>query len=90
MSQQQNVNHLRDILIYLREGGQRLDTEIGTATGIALADVRAALETLSSQGDVVMCHTTRFAEGRKIEGLLCRATGLERKTPASKMQKVKP
>lgn len=89
MNQQPNVSHLMDILIYLREGSQRLDAEIVAATGISLDDVRAALAIRSRRGDSV-CYTTRFTDGTKIEGMLCRANGLERKTAVSRRKNVKP
>lgn len=90
MNQQPNVSHLMDILIYLREGSQRLDAEVVAATGISLDDVRAALAILSRRGDISVCHTTRFTDGTKIEGMLCRANGLERKTAVSSRKNVKP
>jgi transcription initiation factor IIE alpha subunit len=90
MNQQPNVSHLMDILIYLREGSQRLDAEIVAATGISLDDVRAALAILSRRGDISVCHTTRFTGGMKTEGMLCRANGLERTTAVSRRKNVKP
>jgi transcription initiation factor IIE alpha subunit len=67
--------NLKEIFNYLKQKGERLDTEIAAATGIPLADVRIHLSELSKIGDVIMCHTTRYIEGKKIEGMLCRVAG---------------
>ena len=51
MNQQPSVSHLRDILIYLREGSQRLDTEIGRGDRyLACTTCALALAILSAQG----------------------------------------
>ena len=67
--------NLKEIFNYLKQKGERLDTEIAAATGIPLADVRIHLSELSKIGDVIMCHTTRYIDGKKIEGMLCRVAG---------------
>jgi hypothetical protein len=67
--------NLKEIFNYLKQKGERLDTEIAAATGIPLADVRVHLSELSRIGDVIMCHTTRYIDGKKIEGMLCRVAG---------------
>ncbi len=66
---------MKEIFNYLKQKGERLDTEIAAATGIPLADVRVHLSELSRIGDVIMCHTTRYIDGKKIEGMLCRVAG---------------
>lgn len=65
----------KKILKYLKEQGEQLDSEIAAATRIPLADVRLYLEELSKKGDIIMCHSTRFLNGKKIEGMLCRVAG---------------
>jgi len=66
---------MQEIFNYLKQKGERLDTEIAEAVGITLADVRLQLTELSNKGDVIMCHTTRFVDGKKCEGMLCRVAG---------------
>jgi DNA-binding IclR family transcriptional regulator len=66
---------LEEILKYLKTRGEQLDSEIATATGIPLDSVRRHVSALSSRGEVMTCQSTRFSEGKKIEGLLCRIAG---------------
>ncbi len=66
---------MQEILKYLRAHGQRLDSEIAAGTGIPLAKVRRALCDLSSRGEISKCSVTRFSDGEKVEGLLCRIAG---------------
>jgi len=37
--------------------------------------VRLYLSELSKRGDIIACHTTRFTNGKKVEGMLCRVAG---------------
>ncbi len=60
---------------YLKDRGEQLDSEIAAATRIPLEDVRRHLSELSKRGDIIACHTTRFINGKKIEGMLCRVAG---------------
>ncbi len=66
---------MQEILKYLKDRGERLDSEIATATGIPLEAVRRYVSELSARGEVMTCLSTRFNEGKKIEGLLCRIAG---------------
>ena len=65
---------------YLKSRGEQLDAEIAAATRIPLADVRLYLSELSKRGDVIVCHSIRYIEGKKSEGMLCRVSGF---TPAA-------
>ncbi len=67
--------HDTPILQYLRKHGQRLDSEIATATGIPLHTIRTSLHDLSARGEVSKCSVTRFANGKPLEGILCRIAG---------------
>ena len=78
---------MQQILNYLRTRGERLDAEIATDTGISLEYVRSSVAALSAQGEVIVCQSTRFKDGRKIEGLLCRIAGYI--PPASPGRKAK-
>ncbi len=66
---------MNQILQYLKTHGERLDTEIAGATGLSVANVRIHLEKLAAAGAVMVCHTTRFDKGKKIEGTSCRLAG---------------
>ena len=67
--------HAKPILQYLQQHGQRLDSEIATATGIPLPAVRSSLSDLSARGEISRCSVTRFREGKPVEGMLCRIAG---------------
>ena len=59
----------------LKKHGQRLDTEIAKETGASLATVRERLLALSATGSIITCKLTRFENGKRIEGWLCRVSG---------------
>jgi hypothetical protein len=67
--------HATPILQYLKMHGQRLDSEIATATGIPLPTVRISLSDLSARGEVSRCSVTRFVDGKPVEGFVCRIAG---------------
>lgn len=66
---------MQEILKYLKDRGEQLDSEIATATGISLENVRRHVAALSARGEVMLCQSTRFNNGKKVEGLLCRIAG---------------
>jgi hypothetical protein len=66
---------LEKILQYLKEHGERLDSEIAAEVGIPLETVCLHLAELAGKGEVIMCRTTRFIDGKTIEGMLCRISG---------------
>ncbi|HCI53318.1 MAG TPA: transcriptional regulator [Gallionella sp.] len=63
------------ILLHLKKHGEKLDTEIADAIGIPLATAQIHLAELTAKGKVMSCHVTRFIEGKKIEGVVCRLAG---------------
>lgn len=63
------------ILQYLKKHGEKLDSDIAIARHIPLTRVRAFVTELTATGEVIVCHTTRYVEGRKVEGILCRISG---------------
>jgi predicted ArsR family transcriptional regulator len=79
---------LNDILHCLKKYGERLDSEIAEEMGIPLATVRERLAGLAATGAVVTCNLTRFADGQRIEGWLCRVSGYI--PPAAPGRKPKP
>ena len=66
---------MKEILQYLKAHGERLDTDIAEATGISLAKVRVHLSELAAKGEIMVCHSTKFEKGKKIEGISCRLAG---------------
>ena len=78
---------MNEILQYLKMHGERLDTDIAKATGISLATVRLQLAELAAKCEVVVCHSIRFVQGKKVEGTIYRIAGYS--PPASPGRKSK-
>lgn len=76
-----------DTLKYLKKHGQRLDLEIAKDRGIPIDLARQQLTQLAERREVVMCKVTRFAEGTRIDGWLCRISGYS--PPAAPGRKAK-
>jgi hypothetical protein len=66
---------LQEILKYLKDRGEQLDSEIATAMGMPLESVRRHVSALSARGEVMTCQSIRFNDGKRVEGLLCRIAG---------------
>ena len=66
---------MHEILQYLEQHGERLDSEIANDTGIPLAKVRLDVSSLTASGELIMCHSIRFEKGKKSEGMLYRVAG---------------
>ena len=66
---------MQEILAYLKNNGERLDSEIAAATGLSLANVRRGVTDLSARGDIMMCRSIRFKDGKQIDAMLCRVSG---------------
>jgi DNA-binding Lrp family transcriptional regulator len=66
---------MKDILQYLKTHGERLDTEIAEAVGLSVSTVRTRLAELAAKGDVMVCYSIRYEQGKKIEGIKCRLAG---------------
>ena len=77
-----------EVLECLKKYGQRLDSEIAKETGVPLATVRQRLAGLAATGAVITCNLTRFENGKRIEGWLCRVSGYI--PPAAPGRKAKP
>src|SRR3982074_1957005 len=71
----QGAPALQEILKYLKDRGERLDSEIATETGIPLENWRLHVSALSARGEVMLCQSIRFNNGKRSEGLLCRLAG---------------
>lgn len=63
------------IIKYLEKHGERIDSDIAKALDMQLSLVNKQLLELTRQGKVMSCHVTRFIEGKKSEGFVCRLVG---------------
>jgi len=66
---------MQEILQHLKNSGEQLDSEIAAATGLSLANVRRGVTELSARGDVMVCRSIRFKDGKEIDAMLCRVSG---------------
>jgi hypothetical protein len=66
---------MQEILQYLKNSGERLDSEIAAATGLSLAKVRLCVTDLQARGAVMVCRSIRYKDGKEIDGILCRVSG---------------
>jgi DNA-binding Lrp family transcriptional regulator len=66
---------VQEILKYLKTRGEQLDSEIAEATGLSIESVRARVSKLSASGEVIVCQSIRFDNGKKMERMLCRIAG---------------
>ncbi|MFN7085866.1 MAG: helix-turn-helix domain-containing protein [Burkholderiales bacterium] len=66
---------MQAILDYLKQSGERLDSEIAAATGLSLASVRQRVADLHAQGAVMVCRSIRYKDGKEIDSIVCRISG---------------
>ena len=66
---------MQAILDYLKQSGERLDSEIAAATGLSLANVRTGVNDLRARGAIMVCRSIRYKDGKEIDGILCRVSG---------------
>ena len=66
---------MNKIIQFLKMHGERLDTDIAAAAGVSLATARIQLTELSAKGEVMSCHSIKFVDGKKIEGMSYRLSG---------------
>jgi len=66
------TNYIRQ---HLKIHGERFDTEMAKDAGVSLTQVRLCLAELTAKGEVISCHSTRFVNGNRTEGISCRLTG---------------
>ena len=66
---------MQAILDYLKQSGERLDSEIAAATGLSLANVRQRVADLHAQGAVMVCRSIRYKDGKEIDSIVCRISG---------------
>ena len=66
---------MQAILDYLKNTGEQLDSEIATATGLSLANVRLGVTDLQARGAIMVCRSIRYKDGKEVDGMLCRISG---------------
>jgi transcription initiation factor IIE alpha subunit len=66
---------MQEILKYLKTRGEQLDTDIAKATGMSLESVRLNVSKLQAAGEVMVCRSIRFDNGKEKEQILCRIAG---------------
>lgn len=82
--------HNAPILQYLKKHGQQLDSEIAAATRIRFPRFASRCFDLSARGEISRCSTTRYSDGKPVEGTLCRVAGyIPPATPGRKPRRKK-
>jgi hypothetical protein len=77
------------IIQYLKSQGEKLDTEIAAATGLPVDSIRIQLIELAAKNEVMVCQSTRFVKGKKIESMSCRISGfIPKAAPGRKSARV--
>ena len=79
---------MNEILQYLKTHGERLDAEIAKAVGMSLTDVRKHLIELAAKGAIMSYQSTKFENGKRIEGIRCRIAGFIPPTAPGRKSKV--
>jgi predicted ArsR family transcriptional regulator len=79
---------MNEIIQYLKANGERLDAEIAEAVGMSLSKVRILLSELTAKGEVMSYQSTRFENGKTIEGIRCRIAGFIPKAAPGRKSKV--
>ena len=74
-----------DVLQYLKQHGQCLDSEIAVGMEIPLEQVRIDISALAALGEITTCSVTRFNGNERFEGTQCRpASFIPPKAPGRK------
>jgi len=66
---------MKNILQFVQQKGECLDTEIAKATGMTLFDVHRELEQLKASKKIMLCESTKFVKGKEIKAIVCRISG---------------
>ena len=66
---------MHEIMEFLANTGEQLDTDIAAATGLSLATVSSRVTDLHAKGAIMVCRSIRYKDGKEIEGVLCRVSG---------------
>lgn len=66
---------MHPIVQYLKEHGEQADSQIASATGMSLDSVRQAVARLAAEGELMVCRSIRYKDGKEVEATLCRVAG---------------
>ncbi len=66
---------MEEIMRYLKENGEQLDSVIAAGIGMSIEKVRLGVSKLSAKGDLVMCRVIKIKDGKQIDSMLYRASG---------------
>ena len=76
---------MQEVLQYLKDHGQCLDSEIAVGMGIPINQVRRNISALAALGQISTCKVTRFNGDARFEGTQCRpASFIPPKAPGRK------
>src|SRR5271169_913077 len=64
-----------EILQFIKQQGECLDSEIAEATGIPLPKVRLLLAELAAKKEVILCNLTKYVKGKETKAIICRKAG---------------
>jgi len=67
--------HTKPILEQLRRNGQMLDSDIASATGISMKQIKSTLAAMSARGVIMGCSVTRYEDGKSVQAMQCRISG---------------
>ena len=71
------------IILHLKKHGESLDVEIAKSVGLSIDETRRHLSELNAKGEIVTYHSTRFEDGKRIEGVRSRLVGYTWPAPYS-------
>lgn len=66
---------MNEIIQHLKKHGESLDAEIAKSAGLSIEETRRHLSDLTAKGEVMTYHSTRFEDGKKVEGIRSRLVG---------------
>ena len=80
---------MNEILKYLKLHGEILDTQVAEAIGLSIEETRIQLTGLAANQEVMICQSTRYVKGIKIESMSCRISGfIPKAAPGRKPSRV--
>ena len=78
-----------EIIAYLKKHGESLDADIAKEVGLSLPKLRTLLDELTAKGDIMSYQSTKFVNGKPIQGMRCRVSGfIPKAAPGRKSGKV--
>ena len=66
---------MNEILLYVKQHGECLDSEIARATKIPIDSVHLQLVELKAANKVMLCDSITFVNGKEVRSTICRISG---------------